>query len=234
VGSEECADVGFDLTSLLDTRRGSGYELHAKYLNPQLPRVLHAIGFDKVYARAEGAYLYDREGNRYLDFLAGFGAAGIGRNHPVVRQALRDVLNTELADLVQLDCALLPGLLAERLLANAPGLDRVYFCNSGTEAVEAALKFARCATGRPRIIYCDHGFHGLTAGSLSVNGAAGSARCCLTRPFPSVISTHWRVSCSGVMSQRCWSSQSRAKACTCHRRASWSPPSNWRESAARC
>jgi acetylornithine/succinyldiaminopimelate/putrescine aminotransferase len=171
VGSEECADVGFDLASLLHARRGSGYELHAQYLNPQLPRVLHAIGFDKVYERAEGAYLYDRDGNRYLDFLAGFGAAGIGRNHPVVRQALRDVLNTELADLVQLDCALLPGLLAEQLLAHAPGLDRVYFCNSGTEAVEAALKFARCATGRPRIIYCDHGFHGLTAGSLSVNGA---------------------------------------------------------------
>ncbi|MGH3990771.1 MAG: aminotransferase class III-fold pyridoxal phosphate-dependent enzyme, partial [Pseudonocardiaceae bacterium] len=141
----------FDLTSLLATRRGSGYELHAQYLNPQLPRVLHAIGFDKEYERAEGAYLYDRDGNRYLDFLAGFGVAGIGRNHPVVRQALRDVLDAELADLVQFDCGLLPGLLAERLLAHAPGLDRVFFCNSGTEGVEAALKFARCATGRPRI-----------------------------------------------------------------------------------
>ncbi|MGH3920695.1 MAG: aspartate aminotransferase family protein [Pseudonocardiaceae bacterium] len=160
----------FDLTSLLATRRGSGYELHAQYLNPQLPRVLHAIGFDKEYERAEGAYLYDRDGNRYLDFLAGFGVAGIGRNHPVVRQALRDVLDAELADLVQFDCGLLPGLLAERLLAHAPGLDRVFFCNSGTEGVEAALKFARCATGRPRIIYCDRAFHGLTAGSLSVNG----------------------------------------------------------------
>jgi acetylornithine/succinyldiaminopimelate/putrescine aminotransferase len=73
--------------------------------------------------------------------------------------------------MVQFDCALLPGLLAERLLAKAPGLDRVYFCNSGTEAVEAALKFARYATGRPRILYCDHAFHGLTTGSLSVNGA---------------------------------------------------------------
>jgi acetylornithine/succinyldiaminopimelate/putrescine aminotransferase len=88
----------------------------------------------------------------------------------VVRQALRDVLNTELADLVQLDCALLPGLLAEQLLAHAPGLDRVYFCNSGTEAVEAALKFARCATGRPRILFADHAFHGLTTGALSLNG----------------------------------------------------------------
>jgi ornithine--oxo-acid transaminase len=163
--------MGFDLPSLLTARRGEGYDLHARYLNPQLPRTLHAIGFDKVYERAEGAYLYDRDGNRYADFLAGFGVFGVGHNHPVVRQALRDVLDGELADLVQFDCALLPGLLAERLLAQAPEFDRVYFGNSGTEAVEAALKFARYATGRQRVIYCSHAFHGLTAGSLSVNGA---------------------------------------------------------------
>jgi ornithine--oxo-acid transaminase len=163
--------MGFDLPSLLSARRGEGYDLHARYLNPQLPRTLHAIGFDKVYERAEGAYLYDRDGNRYADFLAGFGVFGVGHNHPVVRQALRDVLDGDLADLIQFDCALLPGLLAERLLAQAPEFDRVYFGNSGTEAVEAALKFARYATGRQRVIYCSHAFHGLTAGSLSVNGA---------------------------------------------------------------
>ena len=164
--------MGFDLPGLLAERSGQGYELHARYLNPQRPRMLHAIGFDKVYERAEGAYLYDADGVRYADFLSGFGVFGIGHNHPVVRKALHDVLDAELASMVQFDCALLPGLLAERLLAHAPGLDRVYFCNSGTEAVEAALKFARYATGRSRILYCDHAFHGLTAGSLSVNGAA--------------------------------------------------------------
>jgi ornithine--oxo-acid transaminase len=74
--------------------------------------------------------------------------------------------------MVQFDCALLPGLLAERLLAQAPEFDRVYFGNSGTEAVETSLKFARYATGRKRILYCSHAFHGLTTGSLSVNGAA--------------------------------------------------------------
>ncbi len=166
------AVMEFDLPSLLAARRGEGYDLHARLLNPQLPRMLHAIGFDKMYERAEGASLYDREGRRYADFLAGFGVFGVGRNHPVVRKALQDVLHGELADLVQFDCALLPGLLAERLLAKAPGLDRVYFSNSGTEAVEAALKFARYATGRPRIVYCGHGYHGLTVGSLSVNGSA--------------------------------------------------------------
>ena len=164
--------MGFDLPSLLSARRGEGYDLHARYLNPQLPRMLHAIGFDKVYERAEGAYLWDHDGNRYADFLAGFGVFGVGHNHPVVRQALHDMLDAELASMVQFDCALLPGLLAERLLAQAPEFDRVYFGNSGTEAVEAALKFARYATGRKRILYCDHAFHGLTLGSLSVNGSA--------------------------------------------------------------
>ena len=164
--------MGFDLPGLLEGRRGQGYELHARYLNPQLPRMLHAIGFDKVYERAEGAYLYDRDGNKYADFLAGFGVFGVGRNHPVVREALHSMLDAELADMVQFDCSLLPGLLAEQLLAKADGLDRVYFCNSGTEAVEAALKFARYATGRSRVLYCDHAFHGLTVGSLSVNGSA--------------------------------------------------------------
>jgi len=163
--------MGFDLPGMLAERSGQGYDLHARYLNPQRPRMLHAIGFDKVYERAEGAYLYDADGRRYADFLSGFGVFGIGHNHPVVRKALHDVLDAELASMVQFDCALLPGLLAERLLQYAPGLDRVYFCNSGTEAVEAAIKFARYATGRTRILYCDHAFHGLTTGSLSVNGA---------------------------------------------------------------
>jgi len=164
--------MGFDLPGLVEGRRGQGFELHARYLNPQLPRMLHTIGFDKVYERAEGAYLWDRAGNRYVDFLAGFGVFAAGRNHPVIRQALHDVLDAELADLVQFDTPLLPGLLAEQLLTKADGMERVYFCNSGTEAVEASLKFARYATGRSRIIYCDHAFHGLTTGSLSVNGSA--------------------------------------------------------------
>jgi ornithine--oxo-acid transaminase len=164
--------MGFDLPGLVTGRRGQGFELHARYLNPQLPRMLHTIGFDKVYERAEGAYLWDRDGNRYVDFLAGFGVFAAGRNHPVIRKALHDVLDAELADLVQFDTPLLPGLLAEQLLAKADGMERVYFCNSGTEAVEASLKFARYATGRSRIIYCDHAFHGLTTGSLSVNGSA--------------------------------------------------------------
>ncbi|MEW2218635.1 aspartate aminotransferase family protein [Streptomyces sp. NPDC006990] len=165
--------TGFDLTKLLAERSGERYELHMRHLNHQLPRMLRTIGFDKVYDRAEGAYFYDAEGDAYLDMLAGFGVMGVGRHHPVVRRALHDVLDAQLADLTRFDCQPLPGLLAEQLLARAPGLDRVFFGNSGTEAVETALKFARYATGRPRVLYCDHAFHGLTTGSLSVNGEDG-------------------------------------------------------------
>ncbi|WP_262700824.1 MULTISPECIES: aspartate aminotransferase family protein [Streptomyces] len=164
---------GFDLGKLLAERASERYDLHTRHLNHQLPRMLRTIGFDKVYERAEGAYFWDDEGQDYLDMLAGFGVMGLGRHHPVVRKALHDVLDADLADLTRFDCQPLPGLLAERLLTHAPHLDRVFFGNSGTEAVETALKFARYATRRPRVLYCAHAFHGLTTGSLSVNGEDG-------------------------------------------------------------
>lgn len=172
-GQRETGRSGFDLGALLAERGQERYELHTKYLNHQLPRMLHTIGFDRVYERAEGAYFWDAEGNDYLDMLAGFGVMGLGRHHPVVRQALHDVLDAQLADLTRFDCQPLPGLLAEKLLAHSPHLDRVFFGSSGTEAVETALKFARFATGKKRVLYCAHAFHGLTTGSLSVNGEKG-------------------------------------------------------------
>ncbi|MGI8679109.1 MAG: aspartate aminotransferase family protein [Jatrophihabitans sp.] len=161
----------FRISDVLSTRGDERYALHRRYLNPQLPRMLAAIGFDKTYVRGEGAYLYDEQGRDYLDMLAGFGVFALGRHHPVVRQALHDVLDAGLADLTQFDAPPLAGPLAEALLAHVPHLSRVYFCNSGAEAVEAALKFARFYTGRKRIVYCSQAFHGLTAGSLSVNGS---------------------------------------------------------------
>ncbi|KJK56597.1 aspartate aminotransferase family protein [Saccharothrix sp. ST-888] len=165
-----------DLAALIAERGSERYELHARYLNPQLPRMLHTLGFDRYYERAEGPYFYDAEGNEYLDMLAGFGIFALGRHHPVVRAAVQQVMDLDLPDLTRFDCPPLPGLLAEQLLSYTPELDRVFFGNSGTEAVETALKFARCATGRTRVLYCDHAFHGLTAGSLSVNGESGFRR----------------------------------------------------------
>lgn len=166
--------MSFDLLAEIERGRGGNYRLHSEHLNAQMVRVLRTIGYDRFYARGEGCYLFDRDGQRYLDFLSGFGVFALGRGHPVVKKALADALAADLPGLVQMDCALLPGLAARALLSLAPAsLTRCFFANSGAEAVEAALKFARCATGRPRILYCHNGYHGLTYGALSVNGEEG-------------------------------------------------------------
>jgi ornithine--oxo-acid transaminase len=163
--------LGFDLRALIDTRRGENFRLHSEYLNPQLAKVLKTLGFDRFYERGEGCYLYDRAGERYLDFLSGFGVFGLGRSHPVVKKALVEAIDLDLPNLVQLDCALLPGLLAEALVARShAGLQRCFFSNSGAEAIECAVKFAKYATKRPRVLHAEHSFHGLTNGALSLNG----------------------------------------------------------------
>jgi ornithine--oxo-acid transaminase len=160
----------FDIREMLASREAERYYLHSQHLNEMMVRVLRTIGFDVGFQSGQGQYLFDRTGERYLDLLSGFGVFGIGRNHPFVREALTQVLSCDLANLVQMDVSLLAGILAERLLRFVPFLDKVFFANSGAEAVEAAIKFARRATGRPGIVYCDHAFHGLTYGSLSANG----------------------------------------------------------------
>ena len=144
--------------------------MHSRHLNEQMVRVLRTIGYDVGFCRGRGQYLYDRQGARYLDLLSGFGVFALGRNHPAIRAALSSVLDSELPNLVQFDVSTLAGILAERLVARVPYLDKVFFTNSGSEAVEAAIKFARAATGRPGIVYCDHAFHGLSYGALSLNG----------------------------------------------------------------
>jgi ornithine--oxo-acid transaminase len=121
--------------------------------------------------RAEGQYLYDAEGYRYLDLLGGFGMFNVGRSNRRVRAALEEALGLDLASSVQVGASLLPGLLAERLLALTPSrLEKVLFTSSGTEAVESALKLGRAATGRARVLSAENSFHGLTLGSLSATG----------------------------------------------------------------
>jgi ornithine--oxo-acid transaminase len=163
--------MAFDLASLMDARRGENFKLHQQFLNPQLARVLKTIGMDRFYEKGEGCYLIDHEGQRYLDFLSGFGVYALGRSHPVIKKALKEAIDLDLPNMVQLDCALLPGLLAEALVARThEKLERCFFCNSGAEAIEAAIKFSKYATGRSRILYAEHAFHGLTNGALSLNG----------------------------------------------------------------
>ncbi len=157
-----------DLPRIFDERESERGVLHTRHLNEQLVRVLKTIGFDVGFKRGQGQYLYDRKDQRYLDLLSGFGVFAVGRNHPVLRDALKSVLDSDLPNLVQMDVSTLAGVLAERLLAYVPYLDKVFFANSGTECVEAAIKFARGATGRPGILYMGHAYHGLSYGSLSL------------------------------------------------------------------
>lgn len=168
--SRDDTHAPFDIGAILAERESERYALHTAHMNEQMVRVLQTIGYDVGFRAGQGQYLFDRKGDRYLDLLSGWGVFAIGRNHPVLRDALKAVLGSDLPNLIQMDVSVLSGVLAERLLAYTPWLDKVFFSNSGAEAVEAAIKFARCATGRPDIAYADHAFHGLSYGALSLTG----------------------------------------------------------------
>src|SRR3954464_9896366 len=165
--------MAVSLRGLLDEHAGDELDLYARTINPQFVRLLRTIGFDRRWARGDGAYLYDADGMQFLDLLGGFGMYNVGRNNPRVRAALIEALELETPGKVQLGVSALPALLADALLARAPSsLGRVLFTSAGTEAVESALKLGRAATGRSKVVSCEHGFHGLTLGSLSAAGGA--------------------------------------------------------------
>lgn len=154
------------------SKKTCGIELQAQYINPPFAKVLKTIGFDKNWVKGQGAYLWDDQGDRYLDFLSGYGVFAVGRNHPVVRSELQKVMDMDLPNLVKMDTPILSGLLARELLKRAAhtACDTVFFANSGAEAVEAAMKFARAHTGRDAFLYLNSSYHGLTLGTLSING----------------------------------------------------------------
>ena len=116
-----------DIVSIVNQRQKETYDLHRRHVNPQFVRVLEVIGFNRNYRSAKGARLIDEKGREVLDFLAGFGVFNIGRNHPVVAQVLREMLDTNPASMVQMDAGVISGLLAEALAEAAPGdLDAVF------------------------------------------------------------------------------------------------------------
>jgi len=160
-----------DIKQIVTERLGENYDLHERYINSTLVSVQRTIGFDKIYANAHGAYLYDLDGQEYLDFLSGYSVFNIGRNHPAVKQAIREVLDLDLPNMVQMDCSLLSGILAEALVKRMPAhLNAVFFCNSGAESMEGAIKFARAATERGGLVSLEGAFHGLSMGALSIMG----------------------------------------------------------------
>jgi ornithine--oxo-acid transaminase len=162
-----------ELADLLEARSGEGLDLHSEYVNPQMVRVLRTIGFDRDWARTDGAYLYDAAGEKYLDWLGGFGMFNVGRNNDRVREWLVEAMERKTPNAPQMGISAVTPLLAEELVRRAPAsIGKALFTNSGTESVEAAIKLGRAATRRERVVCVEHAFHGLTLGSLSINGEA--------------------------------------------------------------
>lgn len=144
-------------------------ELHSHYLNASLVTLLSLINFDTPFVAAQGVSVYDQQGQEYLDFLGAYGALNLGHNHPDILAAVQQVQTRP--NLLQASISGVSAALAHNLSHLAPGnLQRSFFCNSGAEAVEGALKLARIATGRTKFIYCHNSFHGKSFGALSVTG----------------------------------------------------------------
>jgi len=163
--------LDLNIPRAFEETRPRAHELYREHVGPMWAKMLRTIGFDRGWVRGKGPYLWDEDGVRYLDFMSGWGVFNFGRAHPTISRALTEVLDADLPNWAAFDTPPLAALLAEELTRRLPaGLDRVYFCNSGTEATEAAIKFARVATGKHGMVYLKRAFHGLTTGALALNG----------------------------------------------------------------
>ncbi len=156
------------VTSTLEPAVGT---LYSEHVNPQWVRLLDLLQMNVRYERCLGSELFTADGRRILDFLSGYCVHNVGHNHPAVIAAIREELESCGPAMIQTHVAERAGELAERLCQRAGGrLTKVFFGSSGSEGVEAAIKFARRHTGRPGLLYADGAFHGLTCGALSLMG----------------------------------------------------------------
>ncbi|MBQ4915748.1 aspartate aminotransferase family protein [Maribacter sp. MMG018] len=138
------------------------------FLKYQAQTSLHPLGMEVSHAK--GSYIYDTEGNAHLDFVAGVSACSLGHCHPKVVNAIKEQVEKYMHVMVYGEYAQSPATEYVKLLAhNLPeGLDVTYLVNSGTEAMEGAIKLARRYTGRSRIVAAKNAYHGNTMGSLSL------------------------------------------------------------------
>ncbi len=162
------SDQFISLDDALNLNRDQTREMYRLYVNPGLADMLSEMDLDKNFVQAEGALVLDDEGNEYLDFTAGNGALNLGHNPPEVLDAFLKVKRVPVVP--QASLSKLTAALAHNLAQIAPGdLNHCFFCSANSEAVQAALKLARIATARRRLVYCDGATHGLTMDALSVN-----------------------------------------------------------------
>jgi len=145
---------------------GSAY---STFVNPEWVRLLNLLEMNVQYERCLGSELFTKDGRRILDFLSGYCVHNIGHNHPVVLAELQEELESCGPAMIQTHVAERAGELAEALCRRSGGdLTKVFFGSSGSEGVEAAIKFARAATGRAGLLSCRGAFHGLTCGAISL------------------------------------------------------------------
>ena len=144
--------------------------LASEHLNPKLVEALELLGYGRDFVRAQGVHLWDSDGREHLDFLAGYGSLLLGHNHPEVRAAVEEVLQSSSPAFLQIAPQPLAAALARKLAGLTPGraLSIAYFTSSGSEAVEGAMKLARAVTRRPRFVSAERAYHGLTMGALSI------------------------------------------------------------------
>lgn len=143
--------------------------LYTAHVNPQWQRLLRVLDMDVHYRRCAGVELSTSDGRRILDFLSGYCVHNTGHNHPRIVAALQAELEASGPAMLQSHVMETAGELAHRLCRAAGGrLKKVFFCSSGSEGVEAAIKFSRAHTRRPGLLYAQGAFHGLTCGALSL------------------------------------------------------------------
>ncbi len=151
--------------------RNQVHQLWREFVNPQYVDLLESLDFGRHFTWAQGTKLRDGEGRLYTDFLAGFGVHNVGHNHPRLVKRLCEELQVCGPSMLNVDAPLPAAQLAERLSGMThPDLCRTVFASSGTEAVEAAIKAVRAATGRSVILSCQGGWHGLSTGALAIMG----------------------------------------------------------------
>ncbi len=153
-----------------DATEDSG-ELYASHVNPQWTNLLNLLQMNVQYTHCVGAELFSSDGRRILDFLSGYCVHNAGHNHPRIIATLKEELDKNGPVMLQCTASELAGELAERLCDRAGGrIKKVHFTSSGSEGIEAAVKFARAHTGRNGLLYVQGAFHGLTCGALSLMG----------------------------------------------------------------
>lgn len=142
---------------------------YSDYVNPQWVALLNLLGMNVEYERCFDCELFTKDGRRILDFLSGYCVHNTGHNHPYIIQALKDEMDRCGPGMLQSHVPEIAGDLARRLCELAGGgLEKVSFGSSGSEGVEAAIKFARATTSRSGIVFAKSSFHGLTSGALSL------------------------------------------------------------------